>query len=234
MDAAGYHPSVTTGRAHASHLRLVSEAEPARAPEQRPEGPVPAIDDNEIVAALRAGDESAVTALHDRIHPTIERMLLRLLGRRDRDQEELSQRVFVQVIYSMPRYRAECSLDTWTSRITANTVFKELRSRRRARRVFAFGATTEGADPIVDGERAALDRSVLARIQHHLDALDPNKAWTLMLHDVCGYDLKEIAQITEASVTAAQTRLVRGRRELHERIEADPSLADTLRERRRR
>jgi DNA-directed RNA polymerase specialized sigma24 family protein len=43
-----------------------------------------------------------------------------------------------------------------------------------------------------------------------------------------GYDLREVARITGASVTAAQSRLVRGRRALHESIGQDADLADTL------
>ena len=71
-------------------------------------------------------------------------------------------------------------------------------------------------------------RDQLTRIQSHLDALEPVKAWTVILHDVCGYDLREIAEITETTIAAAQSRLVRGRGELHHRIERDPSLADAL------
>ena len=59
--------------------------------------------------------------------------------------------------------------------------------------------------------------------------MDANRAWTFLLHDVYGYDLKEVSQITGASLSAAQSRLVRGRRELHERVRKDDALARFLR-----
>ncbi|HEX2672579.1 MAG TPA: sigma factor-like helix-turn-helix DNA-binding protein [Polyangiaceae bacterium] len=48
------------------------------------------------------------------------------------------------------------------------------------------------------------------------------------MHDVYGYDLKEVGQITGVSLAAAQSRLVRGRREIHERIKRDEALARFL------
>jgi DNA-directed RNA polymerase specialized sigma24 family protein len=45
---------------------------------------------------------------------------------------------------------------------------------------------------------------------------------------VCGFDLREISKITGASVSAVQTRLVRGRREIHDRMSRDRELAAAL------
>lgn len=191
----------------------------------------PLLDDAEILAGLRAGDVAAVAALHDRAQRVVERTIKRILGRRDVDQDDLAQMAMIQLVQSMARFRGDCSLDTWISRITANTVFNELARRKTSRRIFA--GTPPDVASGTDVERELGDRGTLARIRKHLDALEPNKAWTVVLHDVCGYDLREISEITEVSVAAAQTRLVRGRRELHGLIEADPELADVLRERRR-
>lgn len=205
-------------------LRLVR---PDAEPQQRPQ-PQPQLDDTEILAALRAGDATAATALYDRAEPVVARVLGRLLGNSDRDFEDVAQRAMIELVRSLARYRGECSLDTWISRVTAHTAFKQLRRRKLERGVFAGDEELERrADPR-DLEGDVMRRSGLSRVRAHLAALDPDKAWTLMLHDVCGHDLREIAEITGASVAAAQSRLVRGRRELQARLQDDPELADWL------
>ena len=78
--------------------------------------------------------------------------------------------------------------------------------------------------------REAMVRDVMQKVLAHLDAMDENRAFTYLLHDVCGYDLNEISQIMSVTVAAAQSRLVRGRRELHERLAADPELSTRMTE----
>jgi RNA polymerase sigma-70 factor (ECF subfamily) len=225
----GYDFYVSTRAARAGAvLRLVPGGATSPTPAAPPPAPPkPALDDVELLAALRSGDRGAAHALHRRLRPVVDRCIVRLLGRRDREHEDLVQASLMELLRSIDRFRGECSLDTWVSRITAHTVFKELRRRKTHLRFFDPSSCVEGACSS-DVEREAEARGLIGRVRAHLAELDPLKAWTLLLHDVCGHDLREIAEITDASVAAAQSRLVRGRRELHERIAADPELASQL------
>lgn len=215
-----------------SNLRLVSSegtAEERSGERVRTES---AFDDTEVLAAVRRGDASAAAAFHDRVRPQVDRTVRRLLGRRDSDYEDIAQMAVIELISTIDNYRGECSLDTWTSTITAHLVYKHLRRRQTERRLFSnildpdelFVASPQRTS------REAMARSAVKRVAHHLDKIDANQAWTYLLHDTLGYDLREIAQITGVSVAAAQTRLIRGRRNLHARIAQDPSLANTLEE----
>jgi RNA polymerase sigma-70 factor (ECF subfamily) len=194
-----------------------------------PQPPEPSLDDTQLLDALRRGDVSAATSLHDRARPVVVRTVHRLLGRSDWDSEDLVQQALIELVTTIQRFRGDCSLDGWISMITARVVYKHIRRRKTERRIFG-GTIPEGSLSNQAPGREASARGLIARVRNHLDALEPNKAWTFLLHDVCGYDLREIAEITGASVPAAQTRLTRGRRELHERIAADPELTDWIEE----
>jgi RNA polymerase sigma-70 factor (ECF subfamily) len=188
------------------------------------------VEDTELLASLRSQRAGAAAALHDRARPTVDQTIRRLLGPGDVDHEDIAQLAMIELVSTIARYRGECSLDSWTSTITARVVFKHLRRRKTERRIFGaldadLLANTRGGSGTL---RDAILRNVIRRVLEHLESIGGTKAWTFLLHDVCGYDLREIADITCASISAAQTRLVRGRREVHERIAADPELANLL------
>jgi len=188
------------------------------------------LDDCELLAALRAQKHGSGAALHDRARPIVDITIRRMLGHGDVDHDDMAQLAMIELVKTIGRYRGDCSLDSWTSTITARVVYKHLRRRKMERRIFGsldadLLATTRSRDRTVHD---AILRDGMRRILAHLESIDASKAWTFLLHDVCGYDLREIAEITGASMAAAQTRLVRGRREVHARIAADLELANLL------
>jgi RNA polymerase sigma-70 factor (ECF subfamily) len=212
----------------APQLRLVQPSSGA-AEGPRRETP-PSLDDNELVAAVRLGDDTASIVFYGRLRPRVEGTVLRLLGRRDSEHEDFVQHALVEIVRSLVSYRGECSLEGWAASIAARIVYKRLRSRSRERRIFATDALDDEASPGVSADRIAIARDLCGRVRRHLDAIDEDKAWTFLLHDVCGFDLREISEITGASVSAVQTRLVRGRREVHDRMSRDRELAAALEE----
>jgi RNA polymerase sigma-70 factor, ECF subfamily len=211
----------SSSRAAGARLRLVhSETATPSHPS------IPGLDDTELLGAVRSGDDSAATAFYRRVRPQVDATIGRLLGRYDADVEDVAQLAFIELVRSIDRFRGECSLDTWVSRITAFVVCKQIRRRRLERGIFERSEVEQA-----DGGRAGsrlVARDLLERIRAHLNDMDQDKALAFLLHDVCGFDLREAARMLDVSVAAAQKRLVRGRRELRERLGDDPELADML------
>jgi len=207
---------------HAPKLRLVVARQEAGGTRQPPP-----IDDIQLLAALRAADPGAAEALYERSRPIVTRTLNRLLGRNDPEHQDLFQQTMVEIVRAIDRYRGECPLDAWTATLAAHVVYKQIRHRKVERRVLSDLLPFDPVAPEQTAHSVAL-RSTIDRVCRHLADIDPARAWAFLLHDVHGHDLRETAQIMAISPSAAQSRLVRGRKELHERIAADPELAGEL------
>ena len=198
-------------RARASWLRLVPGAAE----------PLPVVSDREIVEAVVSGDMRVAAELYDRLAPTVDRTLYRVFGRRETDHEDLIQSAFEQIVATLARQRfaGACSLTTWASTIATHVGLNALRSRRRERKVVDRSEPLE-APPVSarattgDTERALGSRIELERLRGALALMDPAKAETVFLHDALGHELAEISVMMNVSVAAAQSRLVRGRKEL--------------------
>jgi RNA polymerase sigma-70 factor (ECF subfamily) len=188
--------------------------------------------DDEILEAVRRGDAVVAEDFYWRIKPVVDRTVRRLVGRLDRDGEDLVQIALVQLIESLHSYRGECPLDAWVSTVAAHVVYKHIRRRRLERTIFESALdddeelSTSQKTPGI-AQRILL-RDAVKQVVDHLTTIRSERAWAFVLHDVCGYSLDEVAHICGVSVVAAQSRLVRGRRELHQMIAADPRLVDLL------
>lgn len=205
-------------------LMLVPDS---RAPES--ERPGPAVDDSTLIAGLKARDSSLSTAVYERFRPIVDRTLARLLGKRDADYEDVAQRALFELVDTIGRFRGECPLDAWVSIVSARCAFRAIRRRRIERRLFIETPPEDSQSVTQSHASAVAARQAIERVRLELEQMDPNRAWTFLLHDVYGYDLREVSEITGASLSAAQSRLVRGRREIHERIRQDEALARFLR-----
>lgn len=184
------------------------------------------LSDQQIIEGLVAGQAWAAEAFYDRVSGVVERTLRRIIQSPEADREDLQQVTLERVVQSLVerRFSGACSLTTWASAIAGHVGIDALRSRVRERNLFRNDADAEGQAQ-VKVEGATLEgrleaRSDIAQIQRLLASMKPEHAQTLVLHDALGHELSEIAVIMGVSVAAAQSRLVRGRKELLRRAKA--------------
>lgn len=197
-------------------LQAVPDAAPDSGPQRRDEG--------ELIDAIQRGDERVAAEIYDRLIGVIDRTLYRVLGRREPDHRDLAQSTFEQVVMTLStgRFARACSLETWASVLATHIGLKSLRSRRREDRYIerTQDPERESSTFFTDPERQLDARAQLFEVRKHLAEMNPAQATTLFLHDGLGHNLSEIALMTGVSVAAAQSRLVRGRREFGRLLEA--------------
>ncbi|MEA2748928.1 MAG: hypothetical protein QOI41_3071 [Myxococcales bacterium] len=208
-----------------ARLHVVRDGERKPSAEAARAAREPLLDDAELLGALQNGDADAAAAMYERLRPRVESTVRRLLGAGDVDQQDCVQNTFVEIVRSIDRYRGECPIEHWAAQIAANVVYKHIRRRRLERRFFGGTVRPSERPEPVSSSRRMVAKDLIERVREKLAALEPQKAFTFLLHDVLGFDLQEISVITGVSVAAAQKRLVRGRRDVHAELAGDAELA---------
>jgi RNA polymerase sigma-70 factor, ECF subfamily len=172
-----------------------------------------------ILAGVEAGERWAHAALYDQLYPIVARTLEKILRDSSGDYEDLVQVSFERIVRTLmgERRLAIVNLSAWASSIAAHVALDALRGRARERRLFERGSL--GASPVERVAAPSLERQLEARqklewLQHTLGRMNADQARTVLLHDVLGHGLNEIASIMGVTAAAAQRRLSRGRQEL--------------------
>jgi RNA polymerase sigma-70 factor (ECF subfamily) len=176
------------------------------------------LSDETLCARLEAGDAGAAEIVYERVVNVVDAVLFRLLGSHDHEREDLAQQAMERVIATIVsgRYMRDCSLTSWATLITQHLAIDTMRARTRDRKVFDRHVGTQTVELVPDGSRSAEQIVETQRRAHRLvsvlSSMSSTHAEAVVLHDLLGHDLAEIARLTGVSVAAAQSRLVRGRR----------------------
>jgi RNA polymerase sigma-70 factor (ECF subfamily) len=184
--------------------------------------PPPAIPDSDPNLPAASAPLPAATA--EEIFRLVYQQVRKLAGRRDVD--ELAQAAAEQAIRSLPRFAGRSALSTWTFRICYLTIRKHDRWYRRWLRRFTL--TEDGHLPESAAERrASTDERLVAderarRLRAALAQLSPKRRTVVVLHDLEGFSVDEVAEIVEALPRAVRSRLRDGRRALAELLAQDP------------
>ncbi len=110
------------------------------------EATVQQIADREMIERIGRGDQSAFSALYDRLSRPLYSLALRMLGDAG-DAQDALQDVFLQIWSRAATYNPEQStVFSWTVLLTRSRVIDRLRARKRRLRVVASATGDEDAD----------------------------------------------------------------------------------------
>ena len=157
------------------------------------------------------GDRSAWRALYDRYSPIVHRFLA-TFGVPPEEREDACQEVFVAVYRSLAHFRGEARLSTWIYRIAARYASRAARRRRRPDACFRACCCASRCRRPRRMPRSGPNGC--AMLDELVAKLSPKKKLVLVLFEIEGLPIEEVAQIAECPENTAWSRLHYARAEL--------------------
>jgi RNA polymerase sigma-70 factor (ECF subfamily) len=134
---------------------------------------------------------------------------LRHLGIKEADVEDVAQEVFVTVHRKLPEFEGRSKLRTWLYAICLRVASDH---RRRA---YVVRERVTDSPPVDTGERtgAEPDLHLESRgfVQQLLEGIDDDKRAVLVLYEIEGLTMREVAEVVGCPIQTAYSRLHAGR-----------------------
>jgi len=179
-----------------------------------------AVDDRELVRRAQGEDHRAFEELVRRHQHRVVAVAGGILRQRE-DVEDIAQQVFVKAYFSLKRFDQRAAFSTWLYKITVNECWDLLRKRKVRPLVYEsdlsedqarqFGAPEERSTPTPDISDTLEARQKVERL---LECLDERDKMMLILKEVEGFAVEEIAEILDLNANTVKVRLFRARRRI--------------------
>ena len=170
----------------------------------------------ELVSRARRGDRAAFEELYLRYHPMVIRRLVHLCGPGPGSAvADLAQEVFVNAYRGLHRYRGDAPVHRWLLRIATNQARTHHRNALRRRSFWRLWDKPEQQEQVpCPLETVDLAYPQLAAVHRGLAKLSPRLREAVVLFELEGLTLAEMAAELEISLNTAGSRVRRGRQKL--------------------
>ena len=179
-------------------------------------------DERELVRRAQTGDKAAFETLVQRHQHRVFAVARGILKRQE-DVEDIAQQVFVKAYFSLKRFDQRAAFSTWLYKITVNECWDLLRKRKARPLVYESDFSEEQSRQYSAVERETSntpdtsDRLAMRqRLDELLGQLDKRDRAMLVLKEVEGFSVEEIAETLELNANTVKVRLFRARRRIVE------------------
>ena len=166
--------------------------------------------DRILVTRCQQGDHGAWRQLYERYAPTVHRFVS-ALGVAPSEREDACQDVFLAIYRSLPRFRGEAQLSTWIYKIAARGTSRLLQ-RRKLQALLATLLLREPPSPPAPDQSERTAR--LQILDTLLQRVDPKKRLVLILFELEGLSIEEVARVVGCPQNTAWSRLHHARAQL--------------------
>ena len=184
--------------------------------------------DAELLAEFRRRDATAAERLVSIFGDRAYRLAIGITGNPE-DAEEAVQDAFWNVVRKIDTFRGDAALGSWIYRITLNAAYRRRRSRGRRRDEISldellpfFHEHSRHADPIVDWSAELNDPAVQTELRSvltsALEELPDHYRAVIILRDIEGLSMTDVAECLNITVPTAKARVHRGRLFLRQRL----------------
>jgi RNA polymerase sigma-70 factor (ECF subfamily) len=177
-------------------------------------------DDRELVRRAQREDKEAFEELIRRHQNRVFAVAGGILRRRE-DVEDISQQVFVKAYFSLKKFDQRAAFSTWLYKITVNECWDLLRKKKVRPLVYEADLSEEQARQVASSELGTDPKPDVSQrleakeqVERLLDGLDERDRVMLMLKEVEGFSIEEIAEVLELNANTVKVRLFRARRRI--------------------
>ena len=180
--------------------------------------------DRELVRRAQKEDKEAFEELVRRHQARVFAVAGGILRNKE-DVEDIAQQVFLKAYFSLKRFDQRAAFSTWLYKITVNECWDLLRKRKVRPLLYEadlseeqarqYGASDEREERAPDVSERLEKRQELERL---LDCLEERDRTMLVLKEVQGFSVEEIAEIFGINGNTVKVRLFRARQRITERL----------------
>lgn len=195
--------------------------------------PNSAADDRELVRRAQGSGKGSEKDCKEAFEELIRRHQQRvfavaggILHRRE-DVEDIAQQVFVKAYFSIKRFDQRAAFSTWLYKITVNECWDLLRKKKVRPLVYESDFSEEQAKQVLATSEASPNAPDVSdrlearqQIERLLADLDERDRMMLILKEVEGFAIEEIAEMLDLNANTVKVRLFRARRRIVHRSRA--------------
>ena len=186
-----------------------------------------------LVRRAQAGEEAAFRQIVERYQSKVFAIIHGILRNRN-DVEDIAQQVFTKVYFALKGFDFRSSLVTWLYKITVNECYDYLRKQKVRKLTYESDMSEDDVRRIENTEdavRGPLERQDRVTAEHDyvvklLAKLSEEERTLLMMKEIEGYSVEELAKIHGMNENTVKVKLFRARQKLiklaHKTVGAKP------------